>query len=322
MATSSSWSARSPGRVEAGARFQVLLVGIGNGAGTAATDKAANGIGEFARLLTRITRKSDISCRRGDHEFAILLPETREAGAAILTERLREEASRTLGSRQSTFAVGLVEWRPNESLEALEARAEAALTRPRAATTLRARQLQPDPASPGQPERRVQPAELHAGPTDVLRHDALETLAREVRDAHRFGRSLSIVVLDIDGLEQLSERLGREAADAALGEIARSLDESVGSGFVLRLGASEFALVLSGSTVDDAEALLGTVHAPPASDDESAHLMLTAGITELADSDDPMAVFDRAEHALWQAKQAGHGTVVIAVPGRPKPPFD
>jgi diguanylate cyclase (GGDEF)-like protein len=305
-----------------GRPLSVVLVGIGNGTERATTDKATNGISEFARLLTRITRKSDISCRRGDHEFAILLPETREAGATILTERLREEASRTLGSRQSTFAVGLVEWRPNESLEALEARAEAALTRPRTATTLRAEQLQPDPAPPARHERRAQPAELPAGPTDVLRHDALETLTREVGDAHRFGRSLSIVVLDIDGLEQVSERLGREAADTALGEIARRLDESVGSGFVLRLGASEFAVVLSGSTVDDAEALLGTVHAAPVTDDESARLTLSAGITELAERDDATAALERAEHALWQAKQAGHGTVVIAVPGRPKPSFE
>ena len=36
----------------------------------------------------------------------------------------------------------------------------------------------------------------------------------------------------------------------------------------------------------------------------------------------PSAALGRAEHALWQAKQAGHGTVVIAVPGRPKPTFD
>ena len=196
-----------------GRPLSVVLVGVGNGTNTATTGEETNGIGEFARLLTRITRKSDISCRRGDHEFAILLPETREEGATILTERLREEARRTLGSRQSTFAVGLVEWRPSESLEALEARAEAALTRPRAAATPRTDQQPPAPAPPLQPERRAQMPALHVAPADVLRRDALETLAREIRDAHRFGRSLSIVVLDIDGLEAISERLGREAAD-------------------------------------------------------------------------------------------------------------
>ncbi len=306
-----------------GRPLSVVLVGVGNGTDTATTGEETNGIGEFARLLTRITRKSDISCRRGDHEFAILLPETREEGATILTERLREEARRTLGSRQSTFAVGLVEWRPSESLEALEARAEAALTRPRAAATQRTDQPPPAPAPPLRPERRARVPELDVAPAEVLRRDALETLAREVRDAHRFGRSLSIVVLDIDGLDAISERLGREAADDALGQIARQLDESVGSGFVARLRPGAFALVLSGSTVDDAEALLGTVHARPAGDDdETSGLTLSAGITELAEGDDAPAALGRAEHALWQAKQAGHGTVVIALPGRPKPAFD
>ena len=64
-----------------GRPLSVVLVGVGNGTDTATTGEETNGIGEFARLLTRITRKSDISCRRGDHEFAILLPETREEGA-------------------------------------------------------------------------------------------------------------------------------------------------------------------------------------------------------------------------------------------------
>ena len=305
-----------------GRPLSVVLVGVGNGTNTATTGEETNGIGEFARLLTRITRKSDISCRRGDNEFAILLPETREEGATILTERLREEARRTLGSRQSTFAVGLVEWRPSESLEALEARAEAALTRPRAAATPRTDQQPPAPAAPLQPERRARVPELDVAPAEVLRRDALETLAREVCHAHRFGRSLSIVVLDIDGLEAISERLGREAADDTLGEIARRLDESVGSGFVARLGPAAFALVLSGSTVDDAEALVGTVHARSTGDDETSGLTLSAGITELAEGDDASAALGRAEHALWQAKQAGHGTVVIAVPGRPRPAFD
>ena len=53
-------------------------------------------VDQVARLLTRVTRKSDISCRRGDREFAILMPETRESGAHVLTARLREEAKRAL----------------------------------------------------------------------------------------------------------------------------------------------------------------------------------------------------------------------------------
>jgi diguanylate cyclase (GGDEF)-like protein len=303
-----------------GRPLSVVLVGIENGAETTTAGGGVNGVGEFARLLTRITRKSDISCRRGDREFAILLPGTREAGATMLTTRLREEAKRAFGAGQSTFTVGLAEWRPNESLEALEARAEAALTVPsEAPSPAEEGPPVPTPSTEARSDRREPSPPLHAEPTDVLRLDALDTLTHEARDAHRFGRSLTLVALDIGGLEEISERLGREAADEVLSEVARRLDESVGGGSVHRLGPGEFALLLAGSTIDDAEALLGTLHGPPDGDDETAGVVLSAGITELAEDDDAPTALGRAEHALWQAKQAGLGTVVIALPRRRKP---
>jgi len=50
-------------------------------------------------------------------------------------------------------------------------------------------------------------------------------------------------------------------------------------------------------------------------------LVLSAGITELAEEDDAEASLGRAEHAVWQATQAGRGTIVVAVPNRrPIPP--
>ena len=54
-------------------------------------------------------------------------------------------------------------------------------------------------------------------------------------------------------------------------------------------------------------------------DDDVAGITLSAGITELADSEDAQRALARAEHALWQARQAGPGTIVVAVPGRRAP---
>jgi len=49
--------------------------------------------------------------------------------------------------------------------------------------------------------------------------------------------------------------------------------------------------------------------------------VLNAGITEVAEDEDAQTALGRAEHALWQARQAGPGTVVVAVPSRrPAPP--
>ena len=285
-----------------GRPLSVVLVGI-EGTESATTGVTEVGADQVARLLTRVTRKSDISCRRGDREFAILMPETRESGAHVLTARLREEAHRALGQSPTTIAVGHVEWRPDEPVEALEARVAAALTPERRA---------------GAPLRRlaasVPPADLDGGRAETLRRDALDTLSREVASARRRAESLAVLVVGLDGLDELAQRVDRESVDAALGKVAQQLSDSVGSGSVHRLGSSEFALVLAGATADDAEALLGALHSARHDDPVDA-ITLSAGITELAEHDDAQSALERAEHALWQAKQAGRGTIVVAVPG-------
>ena len=155
----------------------------------------------------------------------------------------------------------------------------------------------------------------------MLRRDALEALTRELRDARSFGRSLAVAVLDVAGLDSVSDRLGRETADALLGDLAGRLDRSVSSGSVHRLGASVFALVLPGSGIDDAEALVDAVQSSLDPPHDEAGLVLSAGITELAEEDDAEASLGRAEHAVWQATQAGPGTILVAVPNRrPIPP--
>ena len=286
-----------------GRPLSVVLVGIEGTATSGPVERRGNGVVDVARLLTRVTRKSDISCRRGEREFAILLPETREAGATRLTDRLREEAKRTLGISRSTLTVGFVEWHPDETIEALETRADAALGRPVAA-------LAP---------QRLPTTRPATGPADDVRRDALASMARQIADAHRLEHSLALVVVDVDGLDEIAERLGREAADSVVAEVATRLDESVPPGSVHRLGPGEFALVLPASSANDAEALLGALHGSLEPPPGVERVTLGAGITELAEGEDAQTVLGRAERALRQAQQVGHGTVVVAVPGATAP---
>jgi diguanylate cyclase (GGDEF)-like protein len=291
-----------------GRPLSIVLVGISDGAETSTTTGSTNGIDRFARLLGKVTRRSDIACRRGDNQFAILLPETRASGAAVLTSRLRDEARRSLGPSTANLTVGHVEWHPDESAEALEARVEAALASPPVRPV-----LNPIPMQASRPANHAAPAvQAHlVETTDALRRDAVESLAREILEARPFGRPLAVVALEVDDLGDLDE----------VGRVAKRLAESVGSGPVLRLGPSEFAVVLSGATADDAEALLGSLQATTEAGDDLG-VMLSAGITELVERDGAETALARAEHALWQAKQTGRGTVVVAVPRRRKPRFD
>jgi diguanylate cyclase (GGDEF)-like protein len=280
-----------------GRPLSIVLVGIEGSDTARSAERRGNGVVELGRLLKRVTRTTDISCRRGEREFAVLLPGTREAGATTLTRRVRDEAVKTLAVGQSNLTVGYVEWRPDETVEALDARADAALGRHVAV-------LEP-----------LVTRKASDGPASDLRRDALDALAQEVARAHRLDRSLALVVLDVDDLEEISQRHGLEAADSVLDEVARRLDESVGAGSVHRLGPDEFALVLASSTAQDAEALLGAVQASLEPPPDVARLTVCAGVTELANGESASAALERAEHALWQAKQVGHGTVVVAVPG-------
>jgi len=84
---------------------------------------------ELAGLLVQLTRTTDVVCLRQDGEFGIVLPETAGDAARRFYVRLREEASRKTFplTRQLTFTAGVVEWRPDETSEAFDARATAAV---------------------------------------------------------------------------------------------------------------------------------------------------------------------------------------------------
>lgn len=69
-------------------------------------------LADLGKILRRFSRKVDIVARYGGEEFAMLLPETRKAGAGILAERLRtyvEERRTGLGIVTVSIGVGSFE---------------------------------------------------------------------------------------------------------------------------------------------------------------------------------------------------------------------
>jgi diguanylate cyclase (GGDEF)-like protein len=86
---------------------------------------------DFAALLVRTTRVTDTVCRPRRGEFGILLPGTDATGARHFRRRLRAAAAQVDFGRLGpvTFSTGIVEWRPDESREVLDARARMAVGR-------------------------------------------------------------------------------------------------------------------------------------------------------------------------------------------------
>jgi diguanylate cyclase (GGDEF)-like protein len=140
-----------------------------------------------------------------------------------------------------------------------------------------------------------------------------ETLAREVARAHRYSRSLALVVFDLDDFKAINDRIGHLAGDAVLAEASDRVRDVVRSADVAcRVGGDEFAVILPESSITDADQLYKRLeHAVSAKAvGQAGRLHLSAGVTELQPDDDAVTFFERADEALYRAKGAGKGTVV------------
>ena len=258
---------------------------------------------ELAGLLARLTRSTDAVCLRGDSQFAVVLPHTAGDSARRFYGRLREESSRTpfSVSRQLTIAAGVVEWRPNETSEAFDARASSALGQQRVeGLELAATHARRDRDS-AKPETR---------------QGFAERLAQAMARSRELHQRLALLVVDIEGLRDMEERHGPQTAERVLTEVESRVEPSLEEGDVSsRIGDQQFAVILTDSTTDRAEsafaALQASLEAHPATDFD--RLAVTGGITEFSSTDDVDSFLARAEQAVERAKRAGHGTVVVAL---------
>ncbi|HEV2711663.1 MAG TPA: sensor domain-containing diguanylate cyclase [Gaiellaceae bacterium] len=151
-----------------------------------------------------------------------------------------------------------------------------------------------------------------------------ETLGREVARAHRYGRRLALVVFDLDDFKAINDRIGHLAGDGVLAEVAERVRTVVRSADIAcRVGGDEFGIILPESTLADAEQLSHRMQAAVASKPigDAGTLQLSAGAAELQPEDDATRFFERADDALYRAKESGKAEVVAAGPSA-APPFE
>ena len=142
-----------------------------------------------------------------------------------------------------------------------------------------------------------------------------ETLAREVARAHRYSRKLALIVFDLDDFKAINDRIGHLAGDGVLADAAARVRDVVRSADIAcRVGGDEFAVILPESTLADADQLYrriqNSVTTKPVG--VAGRLLFSAGVAELRPDDDAVSFFQRADNALYRAKEAGKGQIVTA----------
>ena len=143
-----------------------------------------------------------------------------------------------------------------------------------------------------------------------------ETLRREVTRAQRYERNLALIVFDLDDFKSINDDVGHLAGDRVLAQAADRLREAVRSVDVAcRVGGDEFAVILPESSAVDADQLYRRVHNAMRGislGPEGRSLRLSAGIAELEHGDNAASIFERADAALYRAKDHGKDRADIA----------
>ena len=142
-----------------------------------------------------------------------------------------------------------------------------------------------------------------------------ETLSREVARAQRYDRQLALVVLDLDDFKAINDRIGHLTGDAVIAESAERVRDVVRTADIAcRVGGDEFAVILPESTLADADQLYRRLQAALSARPigQAGRLSFSAGVAELKPEDDPTTFFERADEALYAAKERGKAQVVAS----------
>jgi diguanylate cyclase len=142
-------------------------------------------------------------------------------------------------------------------------------------------------------------------------------IEQEFRRWKRFGRTVSILAWDIDHFKKINDAYGHRAGDKVLRIFGQLLEKHVReTDFVARYGGEEFVMLLVGSSPAEAHTVADKIRMEISQlgfhfRDNPVTVTASCGITNFIAEDSPDAAFDRADRALYQAKETGRNRCVV-----------
>jgi diguanylate cyclase len=161
--------------------------------------------------------------------------------------------------------------------------------------------------------------------TDVLtqlpnREAWQERLTFEYDRWLRYKHPLTVGVLDIDYFKRINDSYGHKAGDRVIQLMAKSVRERLRTtDFVARYGGEEFVVLLPETDLETARAVIGSLLEEVATlpfhfQGEPVTVTFSAGLAEVVADTGAESVFDRADRALYNAKESGRNRVSVAEP--------
>jgi diguanylate cyclase len=145
-----------------------------------------------------------------------------------------------------------------------------------------------------------------------------ERLDLEFARWQRYGGDLLLAVLDVDHFKRVNDGYGHLAGDRVLKIIGSELRKRLRkTDFIARFGGEEFVVLLPNTPYEAGQQLMDALrdsisNCPFHFKGERVVITLSAGLTAFGQDDTTERAFERADGALYRAKNAGRNRVELA----------
>ncbi len=167
--------------------------------------------------------------------------------------------------------------------------------------------------------RQVQELAIRDSLTGVFsRRYLMERFSEEIIRSSKFSYKFSVLMVDIDHFKDYNDRYGHFVGDAILKEVSRTIRENIRQiDLVGRYGGEEFVAILA--ETDKEGAVLAAERIRQGIEkkkirvyDEDFRMTISLGVAIFPDdSRQAEALIDKADQALYQAKQSGRNRTCI-----------